>query len=118
MEVDVDERLVRGDHQRVVRDLVGGELEGDARSADPRDAGVDLELVVEAGGREVLDVVRAHDEVAPALAVEQPEGAEVLDAGEVEVRVVAPVVDDALRVGVREADARAGAELERRLHRP
>src|SRR5262249_24893448 len=36
---------------------------------------------------------------------------------EVEVREIAAVVDDALRVRVREADARARTELERRLHR-
>src|SRR5205085_11085447 len=56
LEVDVDEGLVGGDHERVVGHLVGGEFEGDARPADPRDACEDLDLVVEAGGCEVLDV--------------------------------------------------------------
>ena len=39
----------------------------------------------------------------------------VLDAREVEVGQIAAVVDDSLRVGVREADARERRELERRL---
>src|SRR5438876_3848791 len=40
--------------------------------------------------------------------------AQVLDAREVEVGEIAAVVDDPLRVGVGEADARARRELERR----
>ena len=44
LEVDVDERLVRGDHQRVTRDLVRGELERDARPPDAGYASVDLEI--------------------------------------------------------------------------
>ena len=71
------------------------------------DARVHLELVVEPSGREVLDVVRAHHEVAAAPVVQEPEAAEVLDAREVEVRVVAAVVDDSLGIGVREPDPRA-----------
>src|SRR4051794_28770728 len=58
LEIDVDERLVRRHHEHVVRLSMSGELERDARPPDPRDAAVDLELVVEPCGREVLDVVR------------------------------------------------------------
>ena len=114
-EVDVDERLVRGDEQRVLGDLVGGEFEGNARRPDPRDPDVDLELVVEAGGGEVLDVVGPHDEVALGFPVQQPEQPVVLDAREVEVRVVPAVVDDPLRIGVGEPNPSPRAELERRL---
>ena len=39
---------------------------------DPRDADVDLELVVEARGREVLDVVGAHHELAAAARWSRP----------------------------------------------
>src|SRR3954447_11746637 len=59
--VDVDERLIGGDHQRPLGNLVGRECERHAGPADPRDARVDFELVVEASRREILDVVRAHD---------------------------------------------------------
>src|SRR5262249_6646227 len=84
---------------------------------EPRDADADLDLVVEYGRREVLDVVRAHHEVAHlTVRLQEPERAEVFDACEVEVRVVAAVVDDPLGVGVREADASRRAELERRLY--
>ena len=68
LEVDEDERLVRGDEQRRVGHLEGRELEGHARPPDARDPDVDLELVVEAGRREVLDVVRPHHELAARLA--------------------------------------------------
>src|SRR3954451_19761578 len=67
VEVDVDEGLMCGHHQRLLGQLVRRELEGDARAADTRDTHVDIQLVVEACGREVLDVVRAHHEVAAAL---------------------------------------------------
>ena len=97
---------MRRHHQRLVGYAIRLEGESDARPPDPRDARVDLDLVVEARRREVLDVVRAHDEVAGPVLVQQPERAQVLDAREVEVRVVPPVVDDPLRVGVGECDAR------------
>ena len=71
-EVDVDERLVRGDHEQLVGEAVGGEREGDARPPEPRDADVDLDLVVEDGRREVLDVVRPHHEVAAAARCRSP----------------------------------------------
>ena len=51
----------------------------------------------------------------PGLPAEEPEVPLVLDAREVEVGEVAPVVDDPLCVGVGEPDAREGRELERRL---
>src|SRR3954447_18867540 len=74
LEIDVDERLVRRHHEHVVGLPIGGELERDTRPPDPRDAAVDLELVVEPRGREVLDIVRPHHEVAvAAVAVQQPE---------------------------------------------
>src|SRR5207249_4523800 len=66
--------------------------------------------------REVLHARRAHHELALTdLEAQEDEVAEILDAREVEVREIAPVVDDALRVRVREADARERRELERRL---
>ncbi len=108
-------RLVRRDRERVGRDLVGGELEGDAGASDPGDSHEDLDLVVEPRGREVLDVVRAHDEVAAGVPVQHAEQAVVLDPREVEVGGVAAVVDDPLRVRVGEPDPRLRAELERRL---
>ena len=101
---------MRRDEERPLGHLERRELVGHARPPDVRDPDVDLELVVEAGRREVLDVVRAHHELAAGLPVEKPEGAQVLDAGEIEVRVVAAVVDDPLRVRVREADPRPGRE--------
>ena len=115
-EVDEDEGLLRGHHQHVVVVLVGGELVAHARAPDPRDADEDLDQVVEAGRREVLDRVRAHDELVLARArLEQAEVTVVLDPRGVEVGQVAAVVDDPLRVGVGEADARERRVLERRL---
>src|SRR5438034_449601 len=81
-----------------------------ARVPDVRDSAVDLELVVEPGSRELLDVVRSHHELAAGLVVQEAEGAEVLDPGQVEIGVVAAVVDDSLRVRVRESDPRPGRE--------
>src|SRR4029077_16537960 len=69
-------------------------------------------------GGEVLDVARAHDELLALVADIHPEQVEVpvvLDPREVEVGQVAPVVDDPLRVRVREADACLRAEPEGRL---
>jgi hypothetical protein len=64
----------------------------------------------------VLDCVRAHDELVLARSrLEHVEVPVVLDAGAVEVGQVAAVVDDPLRIGVREADPRQGRVLERRL---
>src|SRR5205823_1740516 len=110
LRVDEDERLVRGDEERVVRHLEGGELESHARPPDLRDPDADLELVVEPGGGQVLDVVSSHHELAERVPVEEAERAEPLRAREVEVRVVAPVVDDTLRVCIRERDARPDRE--------
>src|SRR5207237_5949263 len=87
-----------------------------ARAPDPGNAAEHLDLVVEDGRSEVLDGVRTHDELPAVLAVvQQAEPAQVLDPGEVEVRVVTAVVDDALRVRVREPNARPCRELERWL---
>src|SRR5262245_38475776 len=108
--VDEDESLVRGDEERPVRDVESGELERDARAPDPRNSDVNLDLVIEACGREVLDVVGAHHELAAAVSVKEPKRAEILAAREIEVRVVTAVVHDALRVGVRERDARPNRE--------
>ena len=47
--------------------------------------------------------------------LKEPEAAQILDSCEIEVRVVAPVVHDPLRIGVRKPYARAGAELEGQL---
>src|SRR4051794_25556631 len=99
-----------GDEERPFGHLERCELVGHARPPNLRDPDVDLELVVETSRSEVLDVVRPHHEFAAGLPMQQPEGAQVLDAGEVEVGAVAAVVDDPLRVGVREADASPGRE--------
>src|SRR5262249_10880324 len=97
-EVDEDERLRRGDHDVVVGLAIGGELVRDARATDSCDAAEHLDLVVEHRRREILDRVRTHDELRSVLVpAEQVEPAEVLDPGQVEVRVVAAVVDDSLR---------------------
>ena len=90
-----------------------GALVRDARPAEPADTDEALEELVEACGRVVLDVRGAHDVLGPV----DPHVAEmpvVLGAGVVEVRQVAAVVDDALRVGIREPDARQSGVLERR----
>ena len=114
-QVDEDERLRRRHHQRVVLHPVGGAIVGDARPADPSGAHEDLEQVVEPRRRVVLDVRRSHHEVAALEAVRRPaEVAVVLGAGVVEVGEVAAVVDDPLRVGVREPHARDRRVLERR----
>src|SRR3989441_1435238 len=116
-QVEENERLRRGHRKRLALE-VGGELVGHARRADPLDAHVDLDRIVEACGRVVLDRHCAHDELSVArLGPEHVEVPVVLDPRQIEVRHVAPVVDDPLRVGVREADAGPGRELERRLHR-
>ncbi len=81
------------------------------------DADKDLDEVVEARWREVVDRERTHDELVLLTlpAVRHPEVAVVLHAGEVEVRHVAAVVDDSLCIGVREADTVECRVLERRL---
>ena len=110
-----------GDEEHVVRYPIGRELERDARATDPRDVCEDLDLVVEPRGREIFDIVGAHHELAAAApVVQEAETAQVLDARKVEVGVVAPVVDDPLRVRVGESHPRAGGEREGRrrlLHR-
>src|SRR5207248_11528249 len=76
----------------------------------------DLDQVVEPGGREVLDRGGAHHELLVShLGLEHLQVPVILDAREVEVREVPAVVDDALRVRVREAHARECGVLERRL---
>src|SRR5919109_1975891 len=114
LEVDEDERLARRHHQDVVLDPVRGALERDARAADPRDANEDLDQVVEPCRREVLDRRRPHDGLLllPCVRHQQPEVAVVLDSGRVEIGHVPAVVDDPLRVGVGEADAREGRVAE------
>ena len=73
-------------------------------SADPRDPHEHLQLIVEPGGGVVLDVLGSHHELGDALAVaEQSEVSQVLDPGTVEVRHVAAVVDDPLRVSLVKA---------------
>jgi hypothetical protein len=93
---------------------VGGELVRDARRADPPDANVDLDRVVEAGRRVILDRHRAHHELPVLrLGAQHVQLPVVLDPRKVEVRHVPAVVDDGLRVGVGEADPRGRTELER-----
>jgi hypothetical protein len=94
-------------HEEIVLDAIGGESVGHAGSADPARPHEHFQEVVEAGGRMVLDGGGAHDELALAhVALEEPEVTQVFDPGEVEVGEVAAVVDDALGVGIGEADAR------------
>ena len=112
-EVDQHERLLGRDHQRVVREAVRGALVRHARAPDPAHAHERLDQVVESGGRVVLDRRGAHHELA-ALGSEPSEMAVVLRACVVEVRQVAPVVDDALRVRVGEPHASQRRVLERR----
>src|SRR4051812_38256084 len=63
-QVDVHERWVPSPHQRFAGPLDRGKFERDARPPDARDAREALDLVVKPRRREVLDVVRAHDELA------------------------------------------------------
>ena len=115
--VDQHVHLGRGHHQRAPRrpaEPVGGVLVGDARAADPGDADEHLEQVVEARRRVVLDVRGAHHELGPPGA-DLAEPPVVLGARQVEVGQIAAVVDDALRVGVRERHPRVDREPKRRL---
>ena len=64
----------------------------------------DLDQVVEPGRRVILDRGCAHDELAPRD-LRSAEVPVVLGPGVVEVGEVAAVVDDALRIRVREPDA-------------
>ncbi len=112
LEIDEHERLLRGDHQRLVRKAIGGALVRHARPADAAHADERLDQVVEPGGRVILDRGRAHDELPPCY-LRSAEVPVVLGSGVVEVREVAAVVDDALRVRVREPDARERRVLER-----
>src|SRR5262245_1126108 len=114
VEGDADECRLRARHQRVVVRAVSGVVVGDARRADALDAAEDLEQVVEARRRDVLDGHRAHREVdlAEVHAAEVPVE---LGPREIEVRHVAAVVDDPLGIGVREADANERGVAKRRL---
>jgi hypothetical protein len=102
-------------HEDVVVDPEDRRFEGHARPADSLGPDEDLEQVVEPRRSVVLDVQCAQHEVALELRVQQSQMPEVLDARDVDVREVAPVVDDALRVRVGEPDAGQRRELERRL---
>ena len=108
---------MRGHHQLVVLDTVGRYLVHGAGAAEPRNPDEDFEQVVETGGREVLDVRGAHHELVVGLELQQTEMSVVLDPSEVEVGGVTAVVDDALRVRVREAD-RVKAEYLKGGRRP
>ena len=115
-EVDEDEGLLRGAHERVVIHAVGRVFARHAGAADPLRPHEDLEEVVEPGRSLVENVAGAHDELAGGeVGVQQAEVAQVLDPRVVEVGQIAPVVDDSLRVGVREAHAGERRVLERRL---
>src|SRR6185312_2061238 len=112
-DVDQNDGLGRRHHELVVGKADGDALVGRAGAADAADADETLDQVVEAGRRVVLDARSAHRE----LRAVHPEAAEVtvvLRSRVVEVRQVAAVVDDALRVRVREPDARQRRILERR----
>ena len=75
-----------------------------------------LEEVVEARGRLVDDAGSTHDELGVAqVEPEQVEMAVVFDPGVVEIGQIPAVVDDSLRIGVREPDPSKRGELERRL---
>ena len=83
--------------------------------AEPADACEDLQLVVEAGRRRILDVLSPHHEVGRARRRrEEVEMAQVLDPGTVEVGHVATVVDDPLGIRLVESNAGAIGKAERR----
>ena len=105
------------DHEHVVLHAVGGALVGHARPPDARDTDErPRSRSSKRAGSEVVDRARAHDELALARSrVLHAEVTVVLDSREVEVGEVPAVVDDALGVGVREADAIERRVLERRL---
>ena len=96
----------------VVRKSIGGALVGHARAADPADPYERLDEIVEAGWCVVLDRGCAHHELA-ARCREAAEVPVVLRPRVVEVREVATVVDDALRIRVGEPHARQRRVLER-----
>src|SRR6476619_2664273 len=111
--VDQDDGLARR-HQ----ELVVGETDLDAlvgRAGTPEAAHADeaLEQVVEAGRRVVLDA-RSANHALRAVHAQTAEVPVVLRSRVVEVRQVAAVVDDALRIRVREPDARQRRVLEGR----
>lgn len=80
MPVDQHERLECGDHQDVVRDPVGGVLVRRARAADTPQTDEDLEQVVEACRREILDRRGTHDELVVSALKRDP-GAPAPPAG-------------------------------------
>ena len=108
-----NERLGSLRHERLVGEAVGGALVGNARPADPPHAYERLDQIVEARRRQILDLGCTHDELGP----HKPDVAEmpvVLGPRVVEIGEIAPVVDDALGVGVGEPDPVQGGVLEGR----
>ena len=103
-DVDQNDGLGRRHHELVVGKADGDALVGRAGAADAADADETLDQVVEAGRRVVLDARSAHRELR-AVHAEAAEVTVVFRSRVVEVRQVAAVVDDALRVRVREPDA-------------
>ena len=114
VEVDENERLCRGDHQRVVGEAIRRALVGDARAPDPaRCARMPRSGRRSGPERGTRRATRRMTNSAPSI-----EGASqmtvVLGTCVVEVRQVPAVVDDTLCVRVREPDPGERRVLERR----
>ena len=109
--VDEHRDLVRAHEMLAGVGPVGIERPGDARAAELLDPHEHLDLVVEAGGGVVLDVLGPHHELGPAGDAGQlADPAQILDPGAVEVGHVAAVVDDPLGVRLVESDPDAMGE--------
>src|SRR4029079_14632310 len=112
-DVDQDDGLGGRHHELVVGKADRDALVGRAGTPEAAHADEALEQVVEAGRRVVLDARSAHHELR-AVHAQTAEVPVVLRSRVVEVRQVAAVVDDALRIRVREPDARQLRVLEGR----
>ena len=97
--------IAGGEHLSVAQQ---GVIETQRGLAQPRQVRAESQLVVEAGGALVEGVnLYDHEAIAPffELLVGEAGGAEPLDAADLEIGEVVGVVDDALSVGLRVADA-------------
>ena len=115
MRVRVDagmERPAVGNRVAVALDRI---VEAEAGTAQVAAGTADRETVVEAGGGEVPDVPLRRerlDSLGPELRIAAPEAREVVDARELEPDQVDGVVHDSLGVGLGEAHANVGGEVE------
>src|SRR5205823_6966337 len=102
----------RSDRRAVALDRV---VEAEARAAQLAAVGADRQPVVEACGGEVADVGldrQRLDPLCPQARVAAAEACQVVDAGDLEPDEVNGVVRDPLRVGLGEAHAYLGLEVE------